>query len=172
MIQHTSYLVLILNITRLFSYLWWNWPYFKVKVTGMMQFYFFFIILCYFSIIHISDVIWPTRFILGTMLNITREFSYLRWNLLCQGHRSRSNVLGTKQLAISRFLLGLQTSYLVSRYSITSEVQRVRWRWLWSKVKVTVQGQMFPKTKLGHITDAICLTGFIFGIDVQDSKRL
>ena len=63
--QHTSYFVLMLNINWECSCFKWNWSCLKVNVT-MTLFYFFFIFFCYFSTIHISDVIWPTYFILST----------------------------------------------------------------------------------------------------------
>ena len=78
---------------------------------------------------HISEAISPTDFIPGTKVQANKAYSMIQVPMtltLGQGQKSRSNFpqngKKTKQLAISRRLFHIQTSYLVPRYNLIRRI--------------------------------------------------
>ena len=77
------------------------------------------------TIVHISNSIEPTNFVLGTNSQKHNVHLMIKMKVTLthdEGHRRRSKVTKNELMVISRKLLHSQTSYLIPRYNTISDI--------------------------------------------------
>ena len=120
------------------------------------------------TIVHISNTIEPTNFVLGTNTQQYNAHLIIKMKVTLtddEGHRRRSKVTKNELMVISRKLLHSQTSYLVPRqYNTISDIKWHKPSWPWLKVKVITQGQRSQTWRCLRSLNVSCFLFFLLGI--------
>ena len=111
------------------------------------------------TIVHISNSIEPTNFVLGTDTQQYKVHLMIKMKVTLtddEGHKRRLKVTKNELMVLCRKLLHSQTLYLVPRYNTISDIKWHKPNWPWLKVKAATQGQRSQTWRCLRSLNASC----------------